>query len=117
MDNQAHKINWMNDDDEKSSVEAITNEMEIDVAAEKLLVRKIDMYLMPAIFVLYLFSFVVGTLSIGSLTGTDNPQDRANIGLAEVAGMGKALNLTSHQYYIAVIMWVVGYIAGSVPSK
>ncbi|KAI1625277.1 major facilitator superfamily domain-containing protein [Exophiala viscosa] len=65
------------------------------------LVRKIDLYLMPSIFVLYLFSFV----------------DRANIGLAEVAGMQKALKLTPHEYYIAVILWVIVYFTAAVPSN
>jgi hypothetical protein len=31
----------------------------IDPKAEKKLVRKIDLYLMPSVFVLYLFSYVV----------------------------------------------------------
>jgi hypothetical protein len=32
----------------------------LDAVAEKKLVRKIDLYLMPSIFVLYLLSYVVG---------------------------------------------------------
>jgi len=41
----------------------------IDPIAEKKLVRKIDLYLMPSIFVLYLFSFVVSQFQ---------PQQRAD---------------------------------------
>lgn len=33
--------------------------MVVDLDAEKKLVRKIDLYLMPSIFILYLFSYMV----------------------------------------------------------
>lgn len=33
--------------------------IDIDPIAERRLVRKIDLYLMPSVFVLYLFSYVV----------------------------------------------------------
>ncbi|CAI7646470.1 unnamed protein product [Penicillium pancosmium] len=75
--------------------------IDIDPVAEKRLVRKIDLYLMPSAFVLYLFSYV----------------DRSNIGLAKIAGMEDDLNLSSDQYYIAVVIWVIGYTIGAVPSK
>lgn len=46
---------------ENLKVEAFHHEQVIDIdpAAEKRLVRKIDLYLMPSVFVLYLFSYVV----------------------------------------------------------
>lgn len=37
------------------------NVEEIDPIAEKKLIRKIDLHLMPSVFILYLFSYVVGT--------------------------------------------------------
>ncbi|KXG47678.1 Major facilitator superfamily domain, general substrate transporter [Penicillium griseofulvum] len=73
----------------------------VDADAEKKLVRTIDLYLMPSIFILYLFSYM----------------DRSNIGLAKIAGMEEDLHLTSHQYYTAVIVWVIGYTISAVPSK
>ncbi|KAL2701256.1 hypothetical protein AAEP93_008075 [Penicillium crustosum] len=69
--------------------------------AEKKLVRKIDLYLMPSVFILDLFSYM----------------DRSNIGLAKIAGMEEDLHLTSHQYYTAVILWIIGYTISAVPSK
>ncbi|KAJ5617056.1 hypothetical protein N7537_002170 [Penicillium hordei] len=69
--------------------------------AEKKLVRKIDLHLMPSIFILYLFSYI----------------DRSNIGLANIAGMEEDLHLTSHQCYIAVIVWIIGYTISAVPSN
>ncbi|KAJ5399962.1 hypothetical protein N7465_010451 [Penicillium sp. CMV-2018d] len=75
--------------------------MIVDADAEKKLVRKIDLYLMPSIFILYLFSYM----------------DRSNIGLAKIAGMEEDLHLTSHQYYTAVIVWIIGYTISAVPSN
>ncbi|CAG8130231.1 unnamed protein product [Penicillium nalgiovense] len=73
----------------------------VDADAEKKLVRKIDLYLMPSIFILYLFSYM----------------DRSNIGLAKIVGMEEDLHLTSHQYYTAVIVWVIGYTISAVPPN
>ncbi|KAJ5356546.1 hypothetical protein N7517_011155, partial [Penicillium concentricum] len=73
----------------------------IDASSEKKLIRKIDFHLMPSIFILYLFSYM----------------DRSNIGLTKIAGMEEDLHLTSHQYYTAVIVWVIGYTISAVPSN
>ncbi|KAH8892590.1 MFS general substrate transporter [Thozetella sp. PMI_491] len=73
----------------------------IDPVAHKKLLRKIDLYLMPAIWVIYLFSYV----------------DRTNIGLAKVAGMDKALGLTDNQYYLTVALFQVGYVIAEIPSN
>lgn len=91
----------------------------VDPVAEKKLVRKIDLYLMPSVFILYLFSYVVGLLHLlFPIEETSNlTQDRSNIGLAKVAGMEEDLELTSYQYYTAVIVWVIGYTIAAVPSK
>jgi hypothetical protein len=39
--------------------ENVTECTMVDAEAEKKLVRKIDLYLMPSVFILYLFSYVV----------------------------------------------------------
>ncbi|KAJ5695899.1 hypothetical protein N7536_006311 [Penicillium majusculum] len=75
--------------------------MVVDLDAEKKLVRKVDLYLMPSIFILYLFSYM----------------DRSNIGLAKIAGMEEDLHLASNQYYTAVIVWIIGYTISAVPSN
>lgn len=69
--------------------------------AEKKLVRKIDMYLMPTIWILYCFSYM----------------DRTNIGNAKAAGMDADLELSSEQYSLAIVMFQVGYVLAEVPSK
>ncbi|KAH8692159.1 major facilitator superfamily domain-containing protein [Talaromyces proteolyticus] len=56
--------------------------------------RKLDLHMMPLFFVLYMLAFL----------------DRGNIGNAEVAGMGKALNLTSSQYAWFSTIFYITYI-------
>lgn len=68
---------------------------------EKKLVRKIDLYLMSALWVMYLFSYM----------------DRTNIGNAKVAGMNEDLALSDQEYSLAIVVFMVGYIIGQVPSK
>ncbi|KAF1360785.1 MFS general substrate transporter [Lizonia empirigonia] len=69
--------------------------------AEKKLVRKIDLYLMPTIWILYCFSYM----------------DRTAIGNAKVAGMDKDLGLTSDQYFLAIVIFQIGYVFFEVPSN
>jgi sugar (pentulose or hexulose) kinase len=56
---------------------------------EKKLVRKIDFYLLPNIWIMYLLSYM----------------DRTNIGNAKIAGMGDDLGLTSNQYSVALVVF------------
>jgi sugar (pentulose or hexulose) kinase len=56
---------------------------------EKKLVRKIDFYLLPNIWIMYLLSYM----------------DRTNIGNAKIAGMGDDLSLTSNQYSVALVVF------------
>lgn len=68
---------------------------------EKKLVRKIDWYLMPTIWVLYCFSYM----------------DRTAIGNAKVAGMDKDLGLSSNDYFLAIVIFQLGYVIFEVPSN
>lgn len=63
--------------------------------------RKIDLFLMPTIWVLYCFSYM----------------DRTNIGNAKVAGMDKDIGLSSTQYFLAIVVFQVGYVVAEIPSK
>lgn len=56
---------------------------------EKKLVRKIDLFLLPNIWIMYLLSYM----------------DRTNIGNAKVAGMSDDLGLTSSQYSIVLVVF------------
>ncbi|OJZ81105.1 hypothetical protein ASPFODRAFT_223305 [Aspergillus luchuensis CBS 106.47] len=68
---------------------------------EKALVRKIDMTLLPTVWVMYLLSYL----------------DRTNIGNAKISGMQVDLNLTSNEYSIALVVFFVGYVVFEVPSN
>ncbi|OQE15234.1 hypothetical protein PENSTE_c029G07134 [Penicillium steckii] len=68
---------------------------------EKALVRKIDMTLLPTMWIMYLLSYM----------------DRTNIGNAKISGMETDLNLTSNEYSIALVVYFVGYVVFEVPSN
>ncbi|KAH8426545.1 uncharacterized protein LDX57_004281 [Aspergillus melleus] len=68
---------------------------------EKALVRKIDLYLLPMIWIMYLLSYM----------------DRTNIGNAKISGMEDDLNLSSNEYSIALVVFFVGYVVFEVPSN
>ncbi|KAH9880381.1 hypothetical protein IAQ61_000672 [Plenodomus lingam] len=70
-------------------------------AEEKALVRKIDWFLMPTIWLLYMLAYM----------------DRSNIGNARIAGMEDDLSLTDSQYSLAINMFQVSFITCSVPSN
>ncbi|KAM3508483.1 hypothetical protein MY11210_006724 [Beauveria gryllotalpidicola] len=75
-----------------------TQEEQVD---EKKLVRKLDLYLIPLIMMLYLFSFL----------------DRVNIGNARLYGLEEDLHLSSSQFQVAVSIFFVPYLLFEVPSN
>ncbi|KAL5341093.1 major facilitator superfamily domain-containing protein [Aspergillus crustosus] len=72
-----------------------------DTEEERRLVRKIDMFLLPTIWVMYLLSYM----------------DRTNIGNALVAGMDEDLEINSDRYSIALVVFFVGYVVFEIPSN
>ncbi|KAL4994663.1 major facilitator superfamily domain-containing protein [Aspergillus recurvatus] len=71
---------------------------------EKRLVRKIDLYLLPCIWIMYLLSYMDRTKG-------------CSIGNAKVAGMETDLGLTSNRYSIALVVFFIGYVIFEVPSN
>ncbi|OVF10230.1 putative high-affinity nicotinic acid transporter [Clavispora lusitaniae] len=71
-----------------------------DVKAERRLLQKFDWKIMPLFCAAYFFSAL----------------DRSNIGNANVAGMAKDLNLTSHQYSNAVSLVYATYLPVMLPG-
>ncbi|BEJ17787.1 hypothetical protein CspHIS471_0700550 [Cutaneotrichosporon sp. HIS471] len=85
---------------------AVTDEhgnvlLQFDAAAEKRLVRKIDLFVVPTVAMIYLWCFI----------------DRANIGNAKIAGMEKDLNLHGYRYNILLTSFYVSYIIFEIPSN
>lgn len=76
--------------------------VQFDPKAEARLRRKIDLYIVPTVALLYLFCFI----------------DRANIGNARLAGLEKDLkmNPTSYQYNVLLSVFYISYIVFEIPS-
>jgi hypothetical protein len=72
-----------------------------DAKREALLLRKMDIRLIPVLSLLYLMSFL----------------DRGNIGNARLAGLEKDLNLVGNQYAWTLTIFFFSYAAFEVPSN
>ncbi|GJN86627.1 MFS general substrate transporter [Purpureocillium lilacinum] len=72
-----------------------------DPAMEKRILRKVDMRLIPPLFVMYILNYL----------------DRNNIGNAKEAGMAESLHLSSSDYSLAVSIFFIGYLLLEVPSN
>ncbi|KAH6669796.1 phthalate transporter [Halenospora varia] len=68
---------------------------------EKKLLRKIDLRLMPILWVMYILNYV----------------DRTNIGNAKIAGMSKDLDLNDSRYAWGLSIFFIGYLIMEVPSN
>jgi sugar phosphate permease len=90
-------------DEEKAPVTSSTESPSTDIntAEEDRLVRKIDLHLLPILFVLYMFAFL----------------DRVNIGNAKIEGLLTELNMSGTQYNVASMILFVPYIILEVPSN
>ncbi|GAA5884442.1 hypothetical protein JCM6882_005254 [Rhodosporidiobolus microsporus] len=93
--------------DEKAVVEQIEQieqiEKQVDPAAEKRLLRKLDLIILPQVTLLFLLNFI----------------DRAAVGNANVAGFSKDLNLSvpKYEYNVALMVFYIFYIIGEIPSN
>ncbi|KAF2468573.1 MFS general substrate transporter [Lindgomyces ingoldianus] len=76
-----------------------TLEGSFDAAAERRLIRKLDLRILPVLWVLYLVNFI----------------DRANIGNAKIQGMEKELHLIGQRFNISVWVFNLGYLVAGVP--
>ena len=73
----------------------------LDRAAEKRLVRKCDLYVIPVLSLLYSLAFV----------------DRINIGNARLQGLEKDLKMKGQDYNVALFIFFIPYILFEVPSN
>lgn len=81
--------------------QATTESTEIDPTLEKRIRRKLDLHILPWIFVLWLFAFI----------------DRSNIGNAKIDGLTKDLHLTGDQFNVALTVFYILYVLIDVPSN
>ena len=73
----------------------------IDRAAERKLIRKCDLCIIPVLSLLYSFAFI----------------DRINIGNARLQGLEKDLKMKGHDYNVALFVFFIPYILFEVPSN
>lgn len=91
--------------------------------AERKLVWKLDLILLPLLSLMYFLASMVSLPSLRSLwpvkcqlTVPPFSQDRGDIGNAAVAGMTKELDMTSQQYSNCVAFFYIGYIVFQLPG-
>ena len=73
----------------------------IDRAAEKRLLWKLDLHVLPMISFLYMLAFV----------------DRINIGNARIQGLEKDLHMSGNDYNMALFVFFIPYVLLEVPSN
>lgn len=73
----------------------------VDRAAEKSLIRKCDLHVLPPVAFLYMLAFL----------------DRINIGNARIQGLEKDLNMKGQDFNIALCVFFILYIICEVPSN
>ncbi|PLB43703.1 putative MFS transporter [Aspergillus steynii IBT 23096] len=76
-------------------------ESPIDPRAEKRLLWKCDLHVVPILTLLFMFAFL----------------DRINIGNARLMGLEKDLGMSGHQYNVALFVFFIPYILFEVPSN
>ncbi|ODQ54277.1 nicotinic acid plasma membrane transporter [Saitoella complicata NRRL Y-17804] len=76
-------------------------EILIDPEAERRLLHKLDLHIIPVIMITYLVAFL----------------DRSNVGNAKVAGMVTDLNLTGSKFNVLASIFYVTYIAFEIPTS
>jgi hypothetical protein len=69
--------------------------IEVDKAEQARILRKVDLYLLPIITLLYLMSFL----------------DRSSIGNAKISGLSADLGLKPVQYNIALSIFFMSYVS------
>ncbi|ESK82163.1 mfs transporter [Moniliophthora roreri MCA 2997] len=75
--------------------------VQFDAKAEARLRRKIDLYIIPTVSILYLFCFI----------------DRANIGNARLAGFERDLGLEGYDYNSVLSIFFISYIVFEIPAN
>lgn len=93
----------------EESEEAVATDVD-RAREEKALVRKIDIRLLPCIWIMYLLSYMdvrLPFLSNTLFSIADRRTQRTNIGNAKVAGMTDDLNMSSDEYSISLIVFFI----------
>ncbi|KAF5671907.1 major facilitator superfamily transporter [Fusarium denticulatum] len=91
---------WNEGDKSSGRIDDRDQESQFDKQQESKLRWKIDLYVVPSVALLWLFSFI----------------DRANIGNARIAGLDESLNLQGYDYNIILSCFYISYILLEFPA-
>ena len=94
----------LEDNKEKAPVASVSNsDVDFDRALEKRLILKIDLAVLPILFLLFLVSFV----------------DRSNLANARIEGLEKSLHIPpkSNGYNVALFSFTIPYVLFEVPAN
>lgn len=105
-ENDLKKTSAVVDEEKASGTSTTQHEIDhslpkINTAEENRLVRKIDLHLLPILWILYMMAFL----------------DRVNIGNAKIEGLTTELKMTGNQFNVASMILFVPYIILEVPSN
>ena len=94
-------------EDEKEKIAASTsssplpNDVDIDPAIERRMIRKCDYRVIPPTLILFMLSFL----------------DRVNIGNAVIQGLPEDLALVGHQFNVALLILFIPFVLLEIPSN
>ncbi|KAF9700053.1 hypothetical protein EKO04_001630 [Ascochyta lentis] len=94
-------------DDQKADVSGASNSSDLDLEVvpatidEKKLLRMLDLRLLPAVSILYLFSFL----------------DRSNVANARLEGLIVDLDMTGDEYLTGLTLYFIGYVLFELPCN
>ncbi|KAF5555756.1 major facilitator superfamily transporter [Fusarium mexicanum] len=91
---------WNEGDESSGRIDDRDQESQLDKKQESKLRWKIDLYVVPSVALLWLFSFI----------------DRANIGNARIAGLDESFNLQGYDYNIILSCFYISYILLEFPA-
>ena len=95
-----------------------TIEPPFDRAAERRLLRKLDLRILPVLWILYLVNFIDRCAQPSPwLRNNANLPHSANIGNAKIQGMEKELNLIGQRFKICVWVFNLGYLVAGIPLQ
>jgi MFS family permease len=96
-----------------------TPETPFDRNHERRLLQKLDIRILPVLWLLYLVNFIdryTPNPPLPSATLTDPPPS-ANIGNAKIQGMEKELHLINQRFNISVWVFNLGYLVAGIPMQ
>ncbi|KAK5006718.1 hypothetical protein LTR28_006153 [Elasticomyces elasticus] len=120
---QEEKLDRMHVEDASLGEKAeLREDVSIDPVAEKRLLRKLDLHVIPPLFFLFLLAFLdrtnIGEQAVQNCVCENRLfLTRTLLGNAKIQGMTEDLKMTGNHYNIALFIFFIPYILFEVPSN